>query len=104
MSFSSKPKKIKVKGAFCKLKIVQTVGRKGNDTVKTEEVKMPCHGTKNGPSTSHSNHSLSSPTKRSKMEPVDEERIPILWNMDGPVAFEETYAGVCLFSMIVIVF
>ena len=100
MSFSSKPKKIKAKGTFCKLKIVQTVSRKGNDTIKTEEVKTLCHGVKNGPSTSHSNHSLSrsSPMKRSKMEPVDEEPIPILWNMDGPVAFEKRHMLVFAYS------
>ena len=98
MSFSSKPKKIKAKCAFHELKIVQTVSHKGNDTVKTEEVKTLRHGTKNGSSTSHSNHSLSSPMKCSKMEPVDKEPIPILWNMDGPVAFEKRHMLVFAYS------
>jgi hypothetical protein len=84
MSLSSKPKKIKPKGTFRELKIVQTVSRKGFDTIKTEEVKTPRRGTKNGPSTSHPNHPSSSPTKRPKLEPFDKEPIP--WSMEGPDA------------------
>ena len=77
---------------------MQTVSRKGYDTIKTEEVKTPRRDTKNGPSKSHLNHSLSSPTKRPKMEPVDEEPVPILWNMDGPVAFEKRHTLVFAYS------
>ena len=52
MALSSKPKKIKPKGGCRELKVVQTVSRKGYDTLKSEEVKTLPHSLKNEPSTS----------------------------------------------------
>ena len=76
MSFSSKPKKIKAKGTFRELKLVQTVSRKGFDAIKTEEAKTPQGDAKNGPSTSHPSRATSSPAKRQKLEPFDQEPMP----------------------------
>ena len=98
MSLSSKPKKIKAKGTFRELKIVQTVSRKGYDTIETEEVRTPRHGMKNGPSTSHLSHPLSSPTKRPKMEPVHDEPIP--WNIDGPDVSGKRHTLVFAYSLL----
>ena len=39
MSFSSKLKKVIPKGTLHELKLVQTINRRGSDTLKTEEVK-----------------------------------------------------------------
>jgi hypothetical protein len=75
MSFSSKPKKIKPKGAVRELKLVQSVNRRGSDTLKTEEVKTPRHGSQKATSTNPHNHS-SSPAKRQKLQCFDEEFIP----------------------------
>src|SRR6266446_5289925 len=85
MSLASKPKKIKAKGKFKELKLVQTVTRKGNDIIKTEEVKTPRRGSKYGPSTSQTHQLSSSPMKRAKLEIYDEEPIP--WNLEGAEAF-----------------
>jgi hypothetical protein len=73
MSLSSKPKKIKRKGTVQELKLVQTIGRRGRDIIKTEEVKTPQHGSRNSPSKSQH---TSSPTKRPKMETFDSDPIP----------------------------
>lgn len=75
MSLSSKPTKIKRKGTVRELKLVQTVNRRGADTLKLEEVKTPRHVSPKTPSTSHRNYS-SSPTKRSKTETIDLGPIP----------------------------
>ena len=75
----------KAKGKFKELKLVQTVTRKGNDIIKTEEVKTPRRGPKNGPSTSQTHQLSSSPMKRAKLEIYDEEPIP--WNIEGAEAF-----------------
>jgi hypothetical protein len=96
MSLSSKPKKIRAKGTFRELKIVQTVSRKGHDTIKTEEIKTPRRGVKNGPSTSHLNHTLSSSSKRPKLEPFDEEPIP--WDLGGPEGPVKRQTLVCDYS------
>jgi hypothetical protein len=87
MSFSSKPKKIKGKGAFRELKVVQTVSRKGYDAVKTEEIKTPNRGTSNGTSSRNTNNSSSSPTKRPRLETVDIE--PIMFDLEGPSISEK---------------
>jgi hypothetical protein len=84
MSLASKPKKIKPKRKFKELKLVQTVTRNGNDIVKTEEVKTPRRGPKNGPSTSQTHQPSSSPTKRPKLGYFDEGPIP--WNLEGAEA------------------
>jgi hypothetical protein len=82
MSLSSKPKKIKPKGGCQELKVVQTVSRKGYDTIKTEEVKTPRRDAKNGLSTSQPQQPSRSPSKRLKLDPFDAEPIPL--NMEGP--------------------
>jgi hypothetical protein len=99
MTRSSKPKKIKAKARFQELKLVQTVSRKGLDTVKTEEIKTPRRGRNNGPSTSQP-HQSSSPTKRPKLDTFDEEPIPFnLEARDGSgkrktlVAIYSSYEG-----------
>lgn len=81
MSLASKPKKIKAKSKFKELKLVQTVTRNGNNIIKTEEVKTPHRGPKNGPSTSQTHQPSSSPIKRPKLELYDEGPIP--WNLEG---------------------
>jgi hypothetical protein len=100
MSLSSRAKKIKAKGAFQELKLVQTVSRKGLDTIRTEEVKTPRRGAKNGLSTSHLNETLSSPIKRQKLEPFDDG--PILWDIEGPNDIESVkrHTGSFLCSVI----
>ena len=102
MSLSSKPKKIKAKGSFKELKIVQMVSRKGKDAIKTEEVKTPRRGTRKGPSTGHSNQTSSSPVKRSKLEPFDEE--PILWNLEAPDQFGKRQTLVQVYSLCSLLF
>jgi hypothetical protein len=73
MSISSKPRKIQRKGTVQELKLVQTIGRRGADTIKTEEVKTPQHVSRKA--SSNSLHT-SSPIKRRKMEAFDSEPIP----------------------------
>lgn len=90
MSISSKPKKIKRKGTVQELKIVQTIGRRGNDTIKTEEVKTPQHG-------SRSQHT-SSPMKRPKMENFDSEPIP--FDFGGPDMSNKRHTLVCIFPLL----
>ena len=80
MSLSSKPKKIKPKDGCRELKVVQTVSRKGYNTLKTEEVKTPPCSLINEPSTSQRRQPSSSPTKKRKLNHF--ESIP--WNMEGP--------------------
>ena len=80
MSLSSKPKKIKPKDGCRELKVVQTVSRKGYNTLKTEEVKTLPHPLINEPSTSQHHQPSSSPTKKRKLNHF--ESIP--WNMEGP--------------------
>jgi hypothetical protein len=81
MSLSSKPKKLKRKGTLRELKIVQSIDRRGDDIIKTEEIKTPKHASQKAPSTSRQNHS-SSPIKRTKMEAFDSEFLPI--DFGGP--------------------
>jgi hypothetical protein len=85
MTLSSKPKKIKAKSQFRELKLVKTVNRKGRDTIKTEEVETPRRAPKNGPSTSEPHQPSSSPTKRPKLGPLNDEHI--LFDWDGVDAF-----------------
>ena len=78
MSLSSKPKKLKPKGTVRELKLVQTINRRGTDTIKAEEVKTPSRKTL---STQH-NHSSSS-IKRPKIGTFfDSEPIPC--DLEGP--------------------
>jgi hypothetical protein len=70
MSISSKPKDIKRKGTVQELKIIQTIDRRGGDTIRAEEVKTSQHGSRKTASESHS------PKKRPKMETFDSEPIP----------------------------
>jgi hypothetical protein len=80
MSLSSRPKKLKAKGKFQELKLVQTISRSGFDTIKTEEVQTPRRSLKSGQSTSQTQQFSSSPTKRPKLGHFDEEPIP--WNLE----------------------
>ena len=75
MSLSAKPKKIKPKGTVQELKLVHTIGRRGADVIKAEEVKTPWQGSQIAPSTSQRNRS-SSPVKRPRMDMLNSEPIP----------------------------
>jgi hypothetical protein len=75
MPFSSKAKKVKSKGTVRELKLVQSVTRRGADTIIAEEVKTPPHCLLTTPSTSQRNQS-SSPFKRSKLWDFDADPIP----------------------------
>lgn len=75
MSFSSKPQKVKPKGSVKELKLVQTVNRRGRDTIKTEEVKTPKHCRQPSPSKTRGNRSPS-PTKRLRVDGFDIDPIP----------------------------
>jgi hypothetical protein len=71
--FSSRPKKIKRKGAVRQLKFVETVSRSGLDTLKAEEVKtsqprLDKSLTANQPCAS------SSPSKHMKLDVFDQEQ------------------------------
>jgi hypothetical protein len=102
MSLSSKPKKIKAKGSFRELKLVNTVSRKGYDTIKTEEVKTPRHPPKNVPSTSQTRQTSSSPNKRRKLELFDDE--PISLNLEGVEASGKRRTMVCVYPSMVMAF
>lgn len=81
MSLASKPRKVKPKAKVQELKFVQSVSRRGVDTLKAEEVKTPRR--KSQKATSSSQHAeSSSPTKRIKLDPQDTE--PILFEFKGP--------------------
>ena len=70
MSLSSRVKKVKPKTGFRELKVVETVSRKGFDTLKLEEDKTPRRQLKKGgPSTTR--RRSSSPVKRAKVEGFD---------------------------------
>ena len=99
MSLSSRPKKLKAKGVFKELKLVQTVSRSGFDTIKTEEVQTPRRSLKNGQSTSQPQQSSSSPTKRPKLGHFDEEPIP--WNLEDAEGSgkRQTLVFVCFFTI-----
>jgi hypothetical protein len=96
MSLSSKPKKIVPKGSVRELKLVQTVTRRGTDSLKTEEVKTPRHGSQNAPS-SQVKQASSSPSKRAKMEVVDGEPIP--WDLGDSDMSRKRQTLVFLFSL-----
>jgi hypothetical protein len=94
MSFSSKPKKVLPKGAVRELKLVQTVNRRGKDTIETEEVTTPRRGSQNG-SKNQLKESSSSPTKRAKAEVFDGE--PIDWYLGDSDMSKKRQTLVCLF-------
>jgi hypothetical protein len=94
MSISSKPKNIKRKGIVQELKIVQTINRRGRDTIKTEEVKTPQHGSQKA--SSKSLHT-SSPIKRPKMETFDSNPIPC--DLGGPDMSTKRQTLVFLFPL-----
>ena len=83
MSRSSKHKKIKPKGTFRELKIVETVSRNGYDSIKTEEVKTPRSSATNGPLKNHLHQTSSSPNKRPRFELAADDCDPILLNLEG---------------------
>ena len=80
MSFSSKPKIVIPKGTLHELKLVQTINRRGSDTLKTEEVKTPRCGQQTMPSMSKQDHS-SSPFKHPKLQDFNVDSIT--FNMEG---------------------
>ena len=75
MSFSSRPKKIKPKGTVQELRLVQSINRRGVNTIKAEHVKTPQQGSTKMPSASQRNCS-SSPIKHPRIEMFDSEPIP----------------------------
>jgi hypothetical protein len=75
MSLSSKVKKIKAKGTVRELKLVHSIGRRGADIIKAEEVNTPGQSLPTTPLTSQRNQS-SSPVKRARMDVFDSEPIP----------------------------
>jgi hypothetical protein len=89
MSFSSKPKKVKPKGSVRELKLVQTVSRRGVAAIKTEEDKTPHRGPQKTEATTPRNHS-SSPIKRLKFEPTDEQPIPCYLEDQDPLNKRQT--------------
>jgi hypothetical protein len=84
MSTSSRPKKIKPKGFVREYKVVHTVNRHGEDTIKAEEVKEPRRGSKKGNPTKEKSTSRS-PTKRPKLDFEAEQ--DILLDFEGKVLF-----------------
>jgi hypothetical protein len=95
MSFSSKPKKVKPKGTVRELKLVNTVNRRGMDTMQTEEVTTPRNdGQQNAFSASQRNRS-SSPVKRQKLDDSDID--PILFNVEDPDVSKKRQTLVRLF-------
>lgn len=75
MSFISKARKVKQKGTVRELKIVQSVSRRGADTLKTEEVQTPRREAQKASSARGINQS-SSPRKRPKLDGFDAEMVP----------------------------
>jgi hypothetical protein len=75
MLLSSKPKKIKPKGTFRELRLVQNVNHHGVDTIKAEVVKTPQQGSEKMPLTSHCSCTSSS-IKHLETEIFDLEPIP----------------------------
>jgi hypothetical protein len=70
MSVVSKSRKVKLRPTVRQLKLVQSVTRRGADTITTEEVKTPRQERQKGPSSSRTKES-SSPMKRPKLEGWD---------------------------------
>ena len=60
---------------------MQTVSRRGFDSVKTEEATTPPAGLHNKPSTSQRHQASFSPSKRQRQDLFDLE--PIVLNFDG---------------------
>src|SRR5271156_4424646 len=83
MSFVSRARKVKKKGTVQQLKLVQTVSRRGLDTLTTEAVETPRRRTEKASSSSQS----LSPRKRQKLNGFAAESLPS--NSEGPVEFEE---------------
>jgi hypothetical protein len=81
MSFSSRAKKVKPKGIVRDLKLVQTINRRGANTIKTEEIITPKHGSNDFASTSQRNYS-SSPNKRRRIDNFDGESLPFDLDVD----------------------
>lgn len=94
MSFSSKPKKVKPKGTVRELKLINTVNRRGLDTLRTEEIGTSKNDHQNTYSPSQRNGS-SSPVKRQKLDDLQVD--PILFNMEDPEVSKKRQTLVCLF-------
>src|ERR1700732_3784470 len=78
MSLSSRVQKVRPKGTVKELKIVHSINRRGQDTLKAEEVLTP---SKKAPP-SIKGTSSSPPTKRQKVEALDWEGIEC--NLEEP--------------------
>lgn len=86
MSHVSQARKVKREGVVRELKLVQTITRRGVDTLKGEEVHTPRHaGTKASPSKARTQSS--SPAKRLKLHAFDAEPVPS--SLDGPDDYEK---------------
>lgn len=96
MSRSSRPEKIKPKGSVRELKLVQSVSRRGHDTLKVEEVKTPRRRDQKASSSTLRTHS-SSPAKRAKLEDFDGEPIP--FHLEGPDVSPKRRTLVCNYVM-----
>src|SRR5271156_5081112 len=84
MSFVSRARKVKKKGIVQQLKLVQSVSRRGLDTLTTEAVETPRRKTEKARSSS--SQSLS-PRKRQKLNGFAAEPLPS--NSEGPIEFDE---------------
>ena len=73
---------------------MQTVNRRGKDTIKTEEVRTPRRGSQNE-SINQLKESSSSPTKRAKAGVFDGE--PIDWYLGDSDMSKTRQTLVCLF-------
>jgi hypothetical protein len=97
MSLSSKPKKVRRKAAVRELKLVQSISRRGADSLKAEEVTTPRRRSQNEPSTSQRSRVASS-IKRPKLEFSDVEAIPC--DLEGPNASQKRQTLVFPFPML----
>jgi hypothetical protein len=59
MSLSSKPKKTKPKSTVQELRLVQSINRRGMNTMKAKQVKTPQQGSAKMPSASQHSRSFS---------------------------------------------
>lgn len=101
MSFSSRPKKLKLRPTIPMMRIVQTVDRNGMDTVKTERVKAPQSLVPNVPSTRASTTqptSQMSSIKRRKIAPVDSDVDPIPFRLEDLESVHKRQTLVCFLT------
>jgi len=78
------------------LTLVETINRRGADTLKTQEVNKRSRDQQGTPSTSQINHS-SSPAKRLKLDDIQID--PIDFNMEEPDVSKKRQTMVFLFQL-----